>query len=182
MRIPFRTPSDQVLRAVAATLRAFDWISAGCEAAPTIRHAKRRFSRPDEYPCVTVRWEQDEPRADSQDDNYITPDEEYVEMRLTIEIETQPFDGEGGDTAPIDDDDDETGLGFSSALAFLCLRALKDPDGLLLSQWAAGVSDRGRGEDPDSTNDEARLEQTVIVLYRVSTGDPSVILAPGVNL
>jgi len=181
MKIPFRTPSDHVLRAVVATLRAFDWIGAGMEARPVIRHARRRFSRPDEYPCITVRWEQDEPRADSQDDNYITPDEMYVEMRLTIEIETQPVDGEGDEIAPAPEDD-ETGLGFSSALAFLALRALKDAEGLLLSQWAVSVSDRGRGEDPDSTNDEARLEQSAIVLYRVSTEDPSVILAPGVNI
>jgi len=177
MTAPFITPSDRVLRSIRATLRAFDWIGAGFEKAPTIRHARRRYSRPDEFPCITIRWEQDEPRADGQDDNYITPDEMYVEMSLTLEIETE--------TAGEDDDggsDDETGLGMSSALAFAALRALKDELGDLLSMWAQSVSDRGRGEDQDSTNDDARLDQKLIVLYRVSQADPSVILAPGVNL
>ncbi len=171
MTPPFITPSDRILRAVKATLQAFDWAGAGVSPAPFVRHALRRFSQPEEYPCITIRWEQDEPRAADQDQNYITPDETYVEMRLTIEIDTDPAD------EPLD----ETGLGFSSALAFLALRALKDVDGELLRLWANSVTDRGRGEDPDSTSDEARLEQVVIVLYRVSTEDPSVILAQGMN-
>jgi hypothetical protein len=173
MKPPFRTPSDRILRAIVATLRAFDWVGAGLDQRPMIRHARRRFSTPDEYPCITVRWEQDQPRTADQDDNYATSGETYVEMRITIEVETDP----GEEIA----DDDETGLGFSSALAFLAMRALKNQEGELLSLWANSVSDIGRGEDPDSTNDEARFEQSAIVLYRVSTEDPSVMLAQGMN-
>lgn len=177
---PILTPSDRILRAVKQTLVEFDWIGAGLTAAPMIRHARRRFSTPDEYPCITIRWEQDEPRAADQDQGYFTADEMFVEMRITIEVETDPGDGEDDNLDGADDD--ETGLGFSSALAFLGMRALKDPEGVLLRLWANSISDRGRGEDPDSTADEARLEQSAIVLYRVSTEDPSVILAEGMNV
>lgn len=171
MTPPFLTPSDRILRSIVRTLRAFDWVGAGLAAAPTIRHAKRRYATPDEYPCISIKWDQDEPRQADQDQQYMSSGEMYVEMTLTLEIDTDPGD----------DDEDETGMGFSSALAFLALRALKDPEGDLLANWANSVTDRGRGDDPDSTNDEARLEQVVIVLYRVSTEDPSVILAQGMN-
>jgi hypothetical protein len=179
MKAPFRTPSDRILRSVKRTLEAFDWLGTGLEFAPKVRHALRRFSSPDEYPCITIRWEQDEPRASEQDDNYASSGETYVDMRITLEIDFDPdnFDEDG----PLSDDDDETGLGFASALAFLALRALKDPEGDLCLNWANSVSDRGRGEDPDSTPDEARFEQSIYVLYRVSTEDPSVILAQGMN-
>jgi hypothetical protein len=180
MPVPFLTPSDRILRSIKRTLQAFDWIGAGLTTKPTIRHARRRFSQPEEYPCITIRWEQDEPRAADQDQNYISAGEALVDMRVTLEVEFDPesFDDDG--LLPTDDED-ETGLGFASALAFLGLRALKDPNGDLCLNWANSVSDRGRGEDPDSTPDEARFEQSIFVLYRVSTEDPSVILAQGMN-
>lgn len=179
MKPPFVAPSDRILLAVESTLRAIDWTAAGFSVVPHIRHARRRFSTPDEYPCITIRWEQDEPRTSDQDDSYFTAGEMYVEMRITLEIEFEPSDGEDSDVDGADDD--PTGLGVPSAFAFMCLRVLRDPLAELCRLWADGVSDRGRGEDPDSTPDEARFEQSIIVLYRVSTEDPSVLLAQGMN-
>lgn len=180
MKVPFLTPSDIILRAVKRTLDQFDWIDAGLESRPKIRHARRRFSTPDEFPCITIRWEQDEPRANDQDSSYMSSGEALVDMRITLEIDFDPDDFDEDGLVP-GDDDDETGLGFASALGFLALTALKDPGGDLRKNWANDVSDRGRGEDPDSTPDEARFEQSIFVLYRVSTEDPSVILAQGMN-
>lgn len=176
----FQTPSNIVLMAVKRTLEAYDWIGAGFDAAPHIRHARRRFTDPDEWPCITIRWEQDEPRTADQDDNYASSGEMYVDMRLTLEIETPSVESDGEDN-PDEDPLDETGMGFSTAMAFAALRALKDQDGELRRLWVNDVSDRGRGEDPDSTPDLSRFEQSVIVLYRVSTEDPSVLLAEGMN-
>lgn len=173
----FRTPTDLILRAVKAVLDAFDWQAAGLEEQLHIRHARRRFSTPDEFPCLTIRWEQDEPRQADQEQSYLTADEMAVEMRITLEVETETLQE---DNAPPQDEDD-TGLGYASAIAALAMRALRDPEGALLQLWADSVSDRGRAEDPESKPDEARYEQSVIVLYRVLERDPSVLLARGVN-
>jgi hypothetical protein len=180
MKTTFVSPSDRILLSIERTLEAFDWIAAGLDTVPTIRQAQRRFSTPDEFPCITIRWEQDEPRAADQDTNYQSSGESYIDMRVTLEIEFDPEHAD--DDGPLPDDGDRTGLGVPSAMAFLSLRALKDPNGDLRSLWANDVADRGRTEDPDSTPDEARFEQSIFVLYRVSTEDPSVLLAQGMNL
>lgn len=183
MKPPFQTPTDLILMAVRQTLDEFDWESAGIEGL-TIRHARRKFSTPDQFPCLTIRWEEDAPRQSDQDQSWMNADEMGVDMRITLEIEldTSERDGDDGDPAPDNAEDDPTGLGVASAIAGLAMRALRDDEGHLLSLWAMSVSDRGRGEDPESTTDEVRFEQQITVLYRVSSRDPSQILAQGVNL
>ncbi len=171
------TPTDIILLAVETCLRAFDWPAFGL-ADLNIRHARNRFSAVEEFPCLTIRWSHDEPRQSDQDQSYYTSDEMAVEMWITLEVDIE--------LSPENDDDpvtaDPTGLKVQSAIAALAQRALRDEEGSLMQLWSDGVSDRGRVSDPDSTSDEGRFEQTVVVLYRVSTRDPSILLAQGMNL
>ncbi len=167
-------PTDQVLLALEETLRLFDWAAFGLGSV-TIRQARNQYAAPDSVPCVTIRWVSDEPRQSDQENRYYTADEMGVEMTVVLEIEVELEPDDGDLLAK-----DPTGTRLPLAIAALCQRALRAEDARI-SDYADGVSDRGRAQNDDSTADNARFEQTVIVLYRVRTDDPSVLLARGVN-
>lgn len=171
-----QSPSDKILREVEATLRTFDWAAFGLEDL-TIRHARNAYAAPTQLPCLTIRWISDEPRQSDQEQSYYTSDEMGVEMTLTLEIDVELAAEEDEEGLSLD----PTGIKLPSAIAMLAQRALRDEEGPLLANWADGISDRGRSVDDQSTTDDGRFDQSVIVVYRVSTLDPSILLARGMN-
>ena len=171
------TPPVKVLKAVKATLDAIDWVALGLPLVTT-RFARSRYAVEAEQPCISLRWVSDEVRTADMENNYLTSGEMLVEMMIVMEIELEvPEDGLE-ETDPMFD---PTGLGLYTSISFAALRALK-AEGAEILNWADDVVDRGRAMDDEfSTPDDGRFEQTLFVLYRVRTGDPSVLLAMGEN-
>src|SRR3546814_15188613 len=81
-------------------------------------------------------------------------------------------------------DEDETGVGILTVACNQAFKALSVVGiGLVEgAQICDDVVDMGCGPDDDSSADDARLVQSVNVLYRTATGDRSILLAPGENL
>lgn len=173
-------PPVKVLRALKETLDQVDWNDVGLPGG-TIRFARRRHAMEEEITpgwALSIRYVSDEPRQSDMEDNYLTSGECVIEMMVVLEIEATIPDE---DLAPTDPMYDPTGMGLFTSIAFTALSALKAEDAALRLA-ADDVVDRGRAADEEAmTPDDGRFEQTLFVLYRVRTDDPSVLLAMGEN-
>lgn len=151
---------------------AIDWPTVLPGVTPLkFRHWRSRHSRKDERPIGSVRF--GERKSDSDRQRYHSTDEEcwVLEMEIVFDVDLKS-------EASVED---PTGVGDLTLYAAETFKALFD-ETTGLRQYCDDVIDEGLGPDDDSSADEGRLVQTISVLYRSPVGDPTVLLAPGVNL
>lgn len=167
------SPEEKILKKMKELLEAWDFTTA-IGFALAVRHWRNRHSKTLERPIVSIRFIDVNPNTDMG--RYHSTDEECWIMGVELIVDVA--------LPPESSDEDETGVGILTVACNQAFKALSNvATGLVVgAQICDDVLDMGCGPDDDSSPDDARLVQSVNVLYRTATGDRSILLAPGENL
>lgn len=166
-----KPPHIRLLEAIYATLKAFDFEAATGIPGVTIRHFRNRNPKKGEKPCISIRWMGNE---DARVDGQYRNEWERVKncnVDLQVDMALPPESA-----APADQD--ETGWALPSILAAAAFGALR-AEGSPMAAVSDWVQESDTDPDEDSTADEGRLVQAIVVVYRVYSEDPNRLLAAG---
>jgi hypothetical protein len=136
--------------------------------APYFRHHRFRHTTPQERAksslgCIAIRF--DDNSADTDQNESMDVQKQRLGISLVYDYESLPGD-------------DPTGVGDASLVLLTAVKALRTEDSLML-QTADEVLMGELVPAEESAGDSARLEQRLIVVYRVNSVDPTHLYAPG---
>lgn len=164
-----KSPEAFLLEKIKQSIETVDF-EALVGTAFNIRHFRNRFANKTERPVISIRYLETEPNE--QMGPMHTTDEECWIMKVELVVDVAlPTESSALDPTGIDS------LVLPAAYAFRVLR--DEANGVL--EFCDDVLDEGIGPDEDSSADEARLVQSVSVLYRTLVNDRMKLLASGEN-
>jgi len=171
MRMPF----IDVLRALKTELaQALDGRTVGGKAV-TVRHFRHRESTIEEWPCIAIRYVSNDASSYGRQETNDGLPEQVMELAVDLVIDLElPAEA----TDENDDDIDPTGFECAGNMLAWALDALlpgEESNTLGGTTWEI----RYDGTAPDEgvqSPDLARLEERIVLLYRVRADQPTILL------
>jgi hypothetical protein len=166
-------PWLRIIEAAVAALDVPDLLVLTEEPRVNVRHHRHRGAAYEELPDLAVRFEEDEEIRDSLEGNSMLSMWE-VQRQLTLSLVCET------EIATEVSDLDPTGLARPARILAAAKELLRREDGAL-DLKSDRVIDGPVVLNEQSTPDHVRLVCEIIVLYRVRSDDPNVLLAKGEN-
>lgn len=163
-------PHIILLEAIKATGEAVDFATDAGVPDVLVRHRRFRDAVESEKPCVSIEF---------VDDGVL--DEAAIDLNAweTVRVLTITLHADADISAEVGGDDPTGSLKLSLMLAAF-MAALQAEDSPM-REVCDRVSQRDINPDEQSKPTTARLSLTALVLYRVRSDNPNVLLAEGVN-
>lgn len=145
-----------------------------------VRHWRHRNPSTNEMPCVSLRFEGDDPQGTVRATDGEQPSIAEEVFELTVDLVADaPLPAENDDTPLDDGGEDPTGLGVPAAMLEILLNSLWTPGELATTLGGVAFDIRydGSGDDGgDSKPDNARLADRITIEYRVRAEAPTHLL------